>query len=347
MALLTHRDPLVIGAALAAWVAARTGAVDVRVVNAEHPSIGYSSETVLVDLASTGARGEQTDTLVVRLAPPTAGTFRDYDLRQQTIAQLAAAAAGVPIATPELVTDPEWLGAPFVVMPRVPGNIIGETALHDPWLNSLTEIQRARVHGGFLAAVGTIHRADPAEAAGVAERDNEAELDFWADYLDWSSGGAPLAPLVDALDWCRAHRPATESEPVLLWGDVRLGNVIFGDDLAPRAILDWDMASIGAREHDVAWFTTLESTMRSLFGKHLTGFPDREGTIAQYEALSGYALQDFEWYEILALIRSTAILARIGYLHRDAGLPSPLPLENNPLLDLLAARIVAADGSAD
>ena len=57
--------------------------------------------------------------LVVRLAPPTAGTFRDYDLAQQTVAQLAAAAAGVAIASPELVTDHEWLGVPFLVMPRV------------------------------------------------------------------------------------------------------------------------------------------------------------------------------------------------------------------------------------
>jgi hypothetical protein len=32
-------------------------------------------------------------------------------------------------------------------------------------------------------------------------------------------------------------------------------------------------------------------------------------------------------------------MTRIGYLHRDAGLPSPLPIDDNPLLDLLAARI--------
>jgi aminoglycoside phosphotransferase (APT) family kinase protein len=346
MALLTHRDPLAVGAAIAAWVATRTGAPDVRVVNAEHPSIGYSSETVLVDLTSSSDAGAQTHALVVRLAPPTAGTFRDYDLGQQTVAQLAAAAAGVAIATPELVTDPHWLGVPFVVMPHIQGHIIGETALYDPWLNSLTENQRAQVHEGFVGAVAATHRADLSAASGVPERDNEAELDFWADYLDWSSGGTPLAPLVDALDWCRAHRPATESEPVLLWGDVRLGNVIFGDDLAPRAVLDWDMASIGAREHDVAWFTTLESTIRSVLGNSLTGFPDRGGTIVQYESLSGHTLRDLEWYEILALTRSTAILARIGYLHRDAGLPRPLPLEDNALLDLLAARIATADGNA-
>jgi len=50
------------------------------------------------------------------------------------------------------------------------------------------------------------------------------------------------------------------------------------------------------------------------------------------------------WYEVLATLRSTAIMTRIGYLHRDAGLPSPLPIDDNPLLDLLAARIAAAGG---
>jgi aminoglycoside phosphotransferase (APT) family kinase protein len=343
MALLTHRDPLVIGAALAGWIAARTGATDVRLVNAEHPSIGYSSETVLVDLAwsSDDATGEPVHEYVVRLAPPTLGTFRDYDLAPQTTAQVAAAAAGVPIATPELVTDPQWLGTPFVVMPRVRGHIIGEVAALDPWLLSLSEPQRAQVHEAFVGAVAATHRAERAAAVGVPERDNGAELDYWADYLEWSSSGSPVPALVEALEWCRAHRPPTESEPVLLWGDVRFGNVIFGDDLAPVAVLDWDMASIGAPEHDVAWFTTLESTIRSLLGRRLAGFPDRDGTIAQYESLSGRTLHDVDWYETLALIRSTAILTRIGYLHRDAGVPSPLPVDDNPLLDLLAARIAS------
>jgi aminoglycoside phosphotransferase (APT) family kinase protein len=347
MALLTHRDPLVVGDALARWMAKRTGD-DVRVIHAEHPSIGYSSETVLVDLLWAGDEEEEvggrSEEFVVRLAPPTVGTFRDYDLSQQTTAQLAAAAVGVPVASPELVSDRQWLGSPFIVMPRVRGHIIGEVAVLDPWLVSLTADRRARVHEAFVAAVAATHRADLASAVGVPERNNDAELDFWADYLDWSSGGAPVPALVDALEWCRAHRPTSESEPVLLWGDVRLGNVIFGHDLRPLAVLDWDMASIGAREHDVAWFTTIESTTRSLLGQHLDGFPDRDGVIAQYESLSGHTLQHVEWYEILASVRSTAIMTRIGYLHRDAGLPSPLPLDDNPLLDLLAARIASAGG---
>jgi aminoglycoside phosphotransferase (APT) family kinase protein len=348
MALLTHRDPLVVGTALARWMAARTGFADVRVVSAGNPSVGYSSETLLVDLAWSdgGERGEQIHELVVRLAPPTVGTFRDYDLAPQTTAAVAAAAAGVATASPELVSDPQWLGTPFVVMPRVAGHIIGEVAVFDPWLTSLSEEDRAQVHEAFVASVAATHRADVRVAVGVPERDNGAELDFWADYLEWSSGGAPVRALVDALEWCRAHRPTVEADPVLLWGDVRFGNVIFGDDLAPRAVLDWDMTSIGAPEHDVAWFTTIEATTRTLLGRQLDGFPDRDGTIAQYEALSGRTLHDFAWYEILAQTRSTAILARIGYLHEAAGLRSPLPLEGNPLLDLLAARIASADATS-
>jgi aminoglycoside phosphotransferase (APT) family kinase protein len=333
MALLTHRDPLAVGTALAGWLTEHRGLDGVRVVEARHPSIGYSSETVLVDLEWSGGAGA----FVVRLAPPTTGTFRDYDLAPQVAAQLAAARAGVPIATPELVTDPRWLDAPFVVMPRVDGHIIGEVAAYDAWLVSLPVDQRAEVHESFVTAIATTHRAElPAD---VPARDNRAELEFWDDYLHWSSDDDPLPGLVAALQWCHAHRPATESAAVLLWGDVRLGNVIFGDDRRPRAVLDWDMASIGAREHDVAWFVMLETTMRTMLGSALDGFPDRDGTIAQYERSSGHTLRDFEWYETFALLRSTAIMTRIGYLYEAAGKQSPLPIDDNPLLDLLVSRI--------
>jgi aminoglycoside phosphotransferase (APT) family kinase protein len=338
MALVTQRDPQVIGAGLARWAAATRGLRGSRVVAASHPSVGYSSETVMVELADAT---ETVHKLVVRLAPPTAGAHRDYDLTQQVVAQRAAAAAGVPIATPELVADTEWLGAPFVVMPRVHGHVLSEVAALDPWLLALSEPERAQVHETFVHAIATTHRADLALAAGVPARDNRAELDYWAGYLDWSSGGSPVRALVDALAWCRSRQPEAEAEPVLLWGDVRFGNTIFGDDLRLRAVLDWDMASIGAPEHDLAWFTTLETTMRTLLDTRLDGFPDRAGTIAQYESRSGRTVRDFEWYEVLALTRSIAIMTRISYMHRDAGKRPPMPIDDNPMLDLLAARIAA------
>ncbi len=177
---------------------------------------------------------------------------------------------------------------------------------------------------------------------GVPARDDAAEVAFWQRYLDWSFDGAPLPRLVDALAWCADRIPEPEGAPVLLWGDVRPGNIIWNPDATPLAVLDWDMTAVGAREHDLAWLTTLEDTMAVMTRRTLPGQLDRAATIAHYEAVSGHAVTDFGWYEVLALVRSTAILSRIGYLNRAAGKPLPFPLEDNPLLDLLAARIAAA-----
>ena len=113
----------------------------------------------------------------------------------------------------------------------------------------------------------------------------------------------------------------------------------FGDDLAPRAVLDWDMTSVGPPEHDLAWFTSLDLTTHRLFGERADGFPDRDATVARFESLSGRLVRDLEWFETLAMVRSTAIMTRIGYLRRDGGQPLLLPLEDNPVLDLLAGRL--------
>ena len=35
-------------------------------------------------------------------------------------------------------------------------------------------------------------------------------------------------------------------------GDVRFGNTVLDDDGGPGAVLDWDMTSVGAPEHDLS-----------------------------------------------------------------------------------------------
>lgn len=126
---------------------------------------------------------------------------------------------------------------------------------------------------------------------------------------------------------------------MLLWGDTRFENVVFGDDLTPLAVLDWDMTTVGSPEHDLAWFTGLDLTISTLFGERLAGFPDREETIALFEEGTGGPVRDLEWYETFAMLRSASVLTRIGYLRRDAGEPLMLPIDDNPVLDVLASRL--------
>jgi aminoglycoside phosphotransferase (APT) family kinase protein len=335
-------DDAVLADRLAQWLAHQRDVERVVVDRLERPSVGYSSITVLFR-----ARWERdtsvTEHLVVRMAPPAEGLFPDYDLGAQLAAQQAAAGAGVPIAMPlVLEEDPAWLGSPFMVMPRVDGHIVGEVPAFDTWVGSLGAAGQAALHDRFLESLARIHGApiDMAITAAVPARDDEAELGYWGEYLRWSSGDAPLRVLSDALDWCRSNAPvrSAPTAPVLCWGDVRLGNVVFGDDLRLRAVLDWDMTVIGAREHDAAWLTALTTTMATLTGRSVEGFPDRDATIARYEDLSGTRLRDFEWYETFALVRSTAIMTRIGTLAVAAGEAPSMPVDDNPLFDMLRER---------
>jgi aminoglycoside phosphotransferase (APT) family kinase protein len=305
-------------------------------------STGYSSETILLDVRWHDRTGSRREELVLRLPPAGAGTHREFDLLAQSAAQQSAAAASIPVAEPSVAEpDPSWLGAPFMLMPRVRGHIVGESAGHDPWVRRLPRGDQAALHRGLLETLATLHRAGPARAleAGVPARDNGAELDACSAYVAWASEGTPPPALTDAVAWCRAHRPAVEPPPTLRWGDVRFGNVVFGDDLRPRALLDWDMATVGAAEHDIGWFTALEEVVETLSGRRVPGFPRPDEVPARYEPLLGRPLLDLEWYRTLALVRSAAILGRIGSLQRAAGGAPSAPVERNPVLDLLRGRL--------
>jgi len=291
--------------------------------------------------------GEESDgaveRLVVKLPPSGPAIFPAYDFALQARVQEAVAAAGIPAPAPaRSVADERWLGAPFLVMPAIEGQIVGSVPAFDLRLTAAGAEANRALHTAFINLVADINRVDW-RAAGldgvVPHRDNAAELAYWRDYLDWYADGEVLVPaLVRALDWCSAHRPTTEPEPALRWGDVRLENVILDDDLRPRAVLDWEMASLGAPEHDLAWLTTLQATQDALVGRRVEGFLDLDAVVAAYEARLGRSVQDLAWYEALAALRSTAILTRIAHLNDRRGEPNFFPIADNPMLDLLAAR---------
>ncbi len=168
------------------------------------------------------------------------------------------------------------------------------------------------------------------------------ELAFWTSYLDWACDGAPPTALAEVFAWCRANRPVTEPAAGLLWGDVRLGNVVYDTAMrTPRAVLDFDMVSAGPLELDVGWYLALESVQHDLTGMSLAGFGTRDDTIASVEAHAGRTLVDLAWYEIFALARASAISTRISILFARAGQASMFAAGADPTL-AAAVRAVEA-----
>lgn len=346
MALTVERDLGAIADGIAPWLLARRDLDEVRIARCTRPSEGLSSETIMIDAVGTRQGTPWSESLVLRLPPSGDGTFEAYDLDLQARVQQVVSAAGIPTAVPvEVEHRTDWLGAPFLVMATMDGHLIGDMTLLDDWITSSGPETQADLYDHFLGVLAAVHRIDWRTGGlgdVVPQRDLDADLAHWSDYLDWYADGEAVTPaLVEALTWCRDHRPDVEPPPSLLWGDVRFGNVMFGDDRRAVAVLDWEMATIGAAEHDLAWFLALEALQSELFGRTVPGFPARREAVAHYEAHLGRPVRDLDWYEIFALVRSTAIMTRIAVLHLRAGRSPMLPIADNPVLDVLRRRIDA------
>jgi len=303
----------------------------------ERPSAGFSSETVVV----TGGDGTRS---VVRL-PLLVESYPEYDLAVQRAVLDALGGAGLPAPRAlALVTDDERVGAPFLVMSFVDGRPIADVPAFDPWIAEGGAERGRRVEEQFLDALGALHRVDWQVAGldSVLRVGTAADLDYWTRYIDWAAEGAPARVLADAMKWCRAAAPAGDpAAHALCWGDARLGNACFDPGTARlTALLDWELATIGPPESDLAWYLALSDLTAAFVGSRAPGALDRSAAIARYEAARGRAVTDLAWHEVFALVRSVAINDRQARLAAAVGADYPgVPGDGNPVLPVLAAAI--------
>ena len=83
----------------------------------------------------------------------------------------------------------------------------------------------------------------------------------------------------------RDHRPA-DGRVGLCWGDARLANVLYAEDLqSVAAILDWEMACLGDPAQDLAWWLFVDEALSSGLGAaRLDGFPSVADTLSEWRA---------------------------------------------------------------
>ncbi len=349
------------------WLRARfPEASEVSVDSIDRPDAGLSAETLFVEADLVGADGADGRlSLVVRLPPTGDALFPTYDFVGQGAVQQILADTGIPTAAPLAVEeDGSWVGSPFLVMSRVPGRTLRNDApfLREGWLAESAPDDQARLHAGLLDVLARLHRLawdeidwdEPALGflcAGATAQSPKtppppapvlgAAVDRWGEYLAWAGEGSAPAALEDALSWCRQHLPADEPPASVLWGDVQFGNMVVGDDMGVAAILDFELASFGPAEMDVAWFLVLHSMTVASCGGDLPGFPDRAGTVTRYESLLGRGLDDLRWYEMFAALRAGAIMVRAARLLAALGIDDTWLTNGNPVMDLIVALMDA------
>jgi aminoglycoside phosphotransferase (APT) family kinase protein len=358
-----NRQPEEITRALADWLAGRLDtASGVRIERLRAPSSnGFSNITALFEAAWWNRGAEERRQLVARIEPTGDALFPTYDVSRQfdTMKALEGSAVPAPKAL-WMERDAAILGSPFLVMEHIEGNIPSD----DPsfaasgWVLSLTPRQRRELCDNAIAALVRVHQVDW-RARGLewlrrpgAGTSAERELAYYEHFYRWAAEGLTV-PVIDAgLAWAR-ERMHGDDELVLSWGDSRIGNMIFGDDLNVLAVIDWEGASLAAREKDLGHWLQLTHVYTDQFGLALPeGFPDRAALLRRYEELSERRLGDVEYYEVLSGIHSSIQAMRaLTLMDRAAGQErNAAAIANNPFTRGLARLIgvkMSAEGGLD
>jgi aminoglycoside phosphotransferase (APT) family kinase protein len=339
-----HKDRSEYGVALQKWFAAqRPAASDVRVGGIDIPSAtGFSNETVFFDVDWTEGGTERHERFVARIEPPTGALFPTQtpacavSVGVQFRAMEIAARHGLPMCP--LVgyePDPSVLGQPFFVMGFVEGVIPADVPRYSEagfLVDDATPEERRRMVRTGLETMAKVHAIDWRnaglewlDASGTGKPTQAVQLRLYREFVTDQLKGREDPVMYQALDWLEANDPHDERVG-LIWGDTRLGNVIW-QDYEPAVVCDWEACALGPTETDVGWWLMFDRmSFDDLGAIRMEGFPTREEMIAMYEEASGQEVRNAHYWEVFGAMRFAAIMIPLADRMVDAGL---VPAEIN------------------
>ena len=327
------------------WTGLRVAPMDVVLGS------GFSAEIFFVDVEFEEGGQHCQRTLVVRRQPQTFEVVFESDLKLQANMMAALDARGdLPVpAWVGMEEDPALLGAPFLVMGRVEGQAATQRPNYnvEGWLVDHTPAMRMTCFRNALTAVAKLHEIDWQDGFGFLDRPDRGApgLEQYLGYLvEWHAarGQGRSLPILDAaMQWVLDNRPQG-TDTCVLWGDPTPSNVMWRPDGSVAALIDWELAALGPRELDLAWWLYFDDLFSRRFGvTRLEGLPTRAETIAIYEQAAGRTVANLDYYDIVVGLRMA--LVAVGAFDRQVSLgnipPTNTAADNNLMTLYLAERL--------
>jgi aminoglycoside phosphotransferase (APT) family kinase protein len=305
-------------------------------------SNGMSSETIILS-GRWEADGERQEAKwVARVAPSQEDVpvFSSYRMDHQfDVIRLVGEQTDVPVPRVRwLEPTGTVLGTQFFLMDYVSGvvppDVMPYTFGGNWFADSSAESQRA-LQDNTVDVLAKLHAMPSAETTFgfLADGDEPNALRRNLNWLQsWYRFAVPdigRSPLVEqALEWLEANWPedVAATQPVLIWGDSRVGNVLY-EDFKPVAVLDWEMATLGPREMDAAWMVFAHMVFQELAGlagmPGLPGFMREDDVKATYAEKAGVELGDLNWFYVYSgviwccvFMRTSARRVRFGEIEK-------------------------------
>ncbi|MEJ8569329.1 phosphotransferase [Elongatibacter sediminis] len=291
---------------LAAWLEANlkgfSGPLETRKFSG-----GQSNPTYLVEARS--------GRYVLRRKPPGKLLKSAHAVDREFRVLEALHGSDVPVARPlALCADDDVIGSMFYLMEFVDGAVYW-----DPALPELQRGERAPVFSEVIRVLAAIHTVD-LESSGLSDYGRPGNY-FERQTGRWTQQyRAAETDRIDAMEhlinWLPSHMPPDDGQVSLIHGDYRLDNLMF-DRSEPRvrAVLDWELSTLGHPLADLAYFCMCLRLSRSHRIKGLAeldraalGIPTEDEMVAEYCGLRSLpAIEHWNFYLAFSLFRLSAI----------------------------------------
>ena len=323
-----------VGEVLQSWLPPRLAAAEATAFEISEftaPLAGYSGRTVFFTAAWIDeARVRHVEDLVLRAQAENHQLFTVPDAPRQAGVMQRLGAQGIPV--PDILgieRDAAVLGSPFYVMRRVRGRTPSDVpSWHKRgWTVDLSAAERRLLCDNGLRALVQLHRVDDPDTLRFLRGDADScrsalqrYLDTLAGWYDWCRADLVVGAdtLAEALRVILDSAPDTDAEAVV-WGDARVGNMCFGDDLSVVALFDWETAGTGPPDIDLGWWLMFERFLCEALGfARLPGVPDDDEFVTRYLEFGGTLTGDIAYYQLVAAFVLSLINNRLArFLVRD------------------------------
>lgn len=268
---------------------------------------GQSNPTFLLD--TPGGR------YVLRRQPPGQLLKSAHAVDREFRVLSALAETPVPVARAwHLCEDREVIGSLFYLMSYEEGRIFW-----DPALPEVDRDARRSYYASIVATLAALHDVD-IDAVGLGDYGRpgnyfQRQIELWTKQYR-AAETEQIVPMEALIDWLPAHCPADTQRPALVHGDFRIDNLIFANDTPRvRAILDWELSTLGNPLADLAYFCMC---LRLPSKGHITGLrgqdraalgiPEEDEMVDQYCKLRGLpAISNWNFYLAFSFFRLASI----------------------------------------
>ena len=230
--------------------------------------------------------------------------------------RIVSALAGSPVPVPPLAGMSEGEdvnGAPFYVMEHVDGPILRTRADAE---QSFSAAERDAISERAVDALVAIHSVEP-DAVGLGELGRkegyvERQLKRW--HGQWEQSKTRELALIDAVHERLSARVPEQGPARIVHGDFRLDNMILSPSGEVRAVLDWELSTLGDPLADVGlllvyWARPGDELAPLADAPTLAeGFREREAIRDLYGERSGRDLAEIDFYVALGYWKLAIIL---------------------------------------